>query len=68
VDVLVSFQEHISMEEYTESYFQLLFSLEDILEKEVDIITERSVKNPYFRRELEETKVLFYDSFSQVHG
>lgn len=68
IDVLVSFKDDISMDEYTDSFFRLLFSLEDILERKVDITTERSVKKPYFRDELDKTKVLFFESLSAVDG
>ena len=67
IDVLVSFKSDISMETYTDSYFGLLFALEELLGREVDLTTERSVKNPYFKEELEATKILFYD-ISEVNG
>lgn len=55
------------METYTDSYFGLLFALEELLGREVDLTTERSVKNPHFKKELEATKALFFDS-SEVNG
>lgn len=68
VDILVDFQDGISLEEYTDSYFRLLFALEELLGRDIDITTARSVKNPYFKEELDRTKVLFYDSFTTVDG
>jgi predicted nucleotidyltransferase len=41
-------------------YFGLCAALEDLLNRSVDIVTVRSIENPYFREELEETRVLVY--------
>lgn len=41
-------------------YSGLLHALEAALGRSVDLITVRSTMNPYFREELEETKVLVY--------
>ena len=61
IDLLVSFdEESISIEEYVDNYFSLSFELEDLLKRKIDLITERSVKNPLFKKELEKTKVLVY--------
>jgi predicted nucleotidyltransferase len=68
VDILVAFNDGISNEEYTDSYFGLLFELEELLNREIDITTIRSVRKPYFKKELEETRVLFYDSLTEVNG
>ncbi|MEL7124502.1 MAG: nucleotidyltransferase domain-containing protein [Bacteroidota bacterium] len=63
IDVLVEFdEENISLETYTNRYFDLLFSLEDLLNRPIDITTVRSVKKPHFKDELESTKALFYES------
>jgi predicted nucleotidyltransferase len=68
IDILVSFHDNLSPETYTECYFQLLFDLETLLEREIDITTARSVKNPYFRAELDRTKELFFEAIPEVHG
>lgn len=62
IDILVDFKQGITLEEYTDSYFGLLFSLEDLLKRKIDITTTKSVRNPYFQQELEATKSLFYES------
>ena len=62
IDILVSFRmEEISLEEYTESYFNLESEFGTLLKREIDITTERSLSNPYFIKELEQTKVLIFD-------
>lgn len=69
VDVLVAFKmEELSLEEYTDAYFQLTFDLEDLLKRPIDMTTERSLSNPYFMKELDNTKVLLFDAKAIVNG
>ena len=42
--------------------------MEELLNREIDITTIRSIKKPYFQKELEDTRVLFYDSLTEVDG
>lgn len=46
--------------EYTEMYFNLKFTLEDILKRKIDLLEAKAVKNSYFIQELEQTKALIY--------
>ncbi|MCB0624034.1 MAG: nucleotidyltransferase domain-containing protein [Saprospiraceae bacterium] len=39
--------------------------LEELFEKKVDLLTDQPIKNPFFRKILEETKILVYDRASQ---
>lgn len=68
IDILVSFREGISMEIYTDSYFNIQFAMEELLGHHIDITTERSVQNPYFKDELDKTKVLFFDALAEIDG
>lgn len=69
VDFLVSFDfENLSLEDYAESYFRLSFQLEDLLKRDVDLITDRSLSNPYFIAELESTKVEVFAHTEQEYG
>ncbi len=45
---------------YTDIYFNLKSKLEEILHRQVDLLEERAIKNKFFRRELENTKVKIY--------
>jgi len=51
VDFLVEFGD-IPIEDYADNYFELCEDLEQILNRKVDVVTLRSVKNPYFESEL----------------
>lgn len=59
IDFVVDFEEKDPIR-YTDLYFQLKENLEKLLKKPVDLIEERGVKNPYFRKEVNKTKVLIY--------
>lgn len=59
IDILVSFKD-ISIEKYTDNYFELHYKLEELFERKIDLITENSLSNPYFIESIEETKQLLY--------
>lgn len=60
LDFLVKFQSGISPLEKGELWWNLHDKLRDLLNREIDIVTESSLKNPYFIEELEKTKELIY--------
>ena len=45
---------------YGENYFAFKFALEDLLKRDVDLVIYDSVKNPYFKRNLDRTKELIW--------
>jgi len=45
---------------YADNYFGLLEGLEELFGRPVDLVVERAIRNPYFRRSVEETKSLIY--------
>ena len=51
----------ISDEEYLDNLWNLLDALEELLGHKVDWIYYPTLKNPYFKEEVEETKVLLYE-------
>lgn len=59
IDILISFKE-IPYEKYTDNYFELHEKLEQLFNRKVDLLTERSLSNPYFIRSVEKTKQLLY--------
>ena len=58
-DLVVDFEEKDPYR-YTDLYFNLKYKLEDLLKRHVDLIEERAIKNPFFRQQLENTKVKIY--------
>ena len=59
IDILISF-DNLSIEQYTDNYFELHYRLQDLFGRDIDLITERSLSNPYFIQGLEKTKQLIY--------
>ncbi len=59
IDILISFKD-ISIEKYTDNYFELHHKLEELFNRKIDLLTENSLSNPYFIESIEETKQLLY--------
>lgn len=59
IDFVVDFNESDPFR-YTDLYYQLKEKLESLLKRQVDLIEERGIKNRFFRKELDETKILIY--------
>lgn len=62
LDFLLSFFDDLSIKEYTENYFTLHYKFRELFNRDVDIITERSLSNPYFIESIDESKELIYES------
>lgn len=60
IDLIITFQENIDPLEKGELWWSLYDSLKAFLNREVDLITESSMKNPYFIEEVNKTKQLIY--------
>jgi len=61
IDFIVSFRT-IRLEDYADNYFDFKFSLEDILKREVDLLEEQAIKNPFLLKSIDSTKKLVYES------
>lgn len=59
VDFIVDF-ENLDVLDYGDNYYNLKFSLENILKRSVDLLEEKAIKNPYFRKTINQNKVLIY--------
>ncbi len=59
IDILISFKD-IPIEKYADNYFELHYKLEELLERNIDLVTENSLSNPYLIMSIEETKQLLY--------
>ena len=47
---------------YADNYYDLKFSLQDILCHPVDLLEQQALKNPYFRQNIEAKRQLIYGS------
>jgi predicted nucleotidyltransferase len=48
--------------DYADRYFDLKFALQDLLNRPVDLLENRAIKNPYFLKNIESSKSLLYAS------
>lgn len=62
IDFIVEFNETIPLLSYADNYFDLLFSFEDLFKREIDLVTQNSLRNPYFILEVNNTKKLVYEA------
>jgi len=59
IDLLVAFKP-LGFEDYSDNYFELAEKLEQALNRPIDLITDKSLSNPYFIKSLERTKTKLY--------
>ena len=64
IDVLVE-TTNILPEEKGEKLINLWDNLELLFNRKVDLLTENSLKNPFLRQEIEQTRKLIYDGQSR---
>lgn len=62
IDLLIDFEAGISVEDYTDNYFSLREKFAQLFKRDVDLVTRRSLSNPFFIREVEQSKHLIYGS------
>lgn len=62
VDFLISFSDNLTVDEYTKNYFILQYKLRELFKREIDIVTERTLSNPYFIESINESKLLIYEA------
>lgn len=62
VDILVEFEEEqLKPEEIGENCLNFSWEIEQILGRKVDVLRNRTFKNPYFQKSLDRSKVLIYE-------
>jgi len=59
IDLLVSFKP-LSYGDYADNYFQTAEMFENVFKRPVDLVTDKSLKNPYFINSVNQSKVLLY--------
>ena len=59
VDLVVDFNK-TEVEDYFDNYFDFKYSLQDLLGREIDLLEEQTIKNPYLKKNVDSTKMLIY--------
>jgi predicted nucleotidyltransferase len=62
IDFLISFADNLTVDEYTKNYFTLHYKLRELFNREIDIVTEKTLSNPYFIESINESKQLIYEA------
>ncbi|MBN2863314.1 MAG: nucleotidyltransferase domain-containing protein [Bacteroidales bacterium] len=48
--------------DYADNYFNLKFALEELFNRQIDLLEEKAVRNPYLRDKIDNSKNLLYAS------
>jgi predicted nucleotidyltransferase len=59
IDLLISF-EPMDYGDYADTYFNLVDKFENLFKRPVDLITDKSLSNPYFIESINQTMTLLY--------
>lgn len=59
IDLIVDF-DNIDVVKYADNYFDFKFSLQDILKHPIDLLEEKAIKNPYFKKAISQKRQLVY--------
>lgn len=59
IDLLVEIADKDPLK-YADNYFDLKFSLSDLFNRQVDLLEDRSIRNSYLRKNIDNTKQLIY--------
>lgn len=59
IDLLVDFQ-GVDLYDYADNYFNLKFSLENLFKRNVDLLEDKAITNPYLRQSIDSSKQLIY--------
>jgi predicted nucleotidyltransferase len=63
VDFLYRFNKsEIAEMDYADNYFSLLFSLQELLKRKIDLVPEEKLHNPYFIQSINRNKLKLYES------
>lgn len=57
VDLIVDFYD-VDVKVYADNYFDLKFSLQDMLQRPIDLLEEKALKNPYFKQAISQKRQL----------
>ena len=59
VDLLVEF-DAMDLKNYADNYFDFKYSLQDLLHREIDLLEQQGLKNPYLKQAIDSSKRMIY--------
>lgn len=63
IDLIVDIDSNDPLD-YADHYFNLKFALEELLNRQIDLLENKAVKNPYLRENIDNSKTLLYASWN----
>lgn len=61
IDLLISLNQ-MDYGDYADTYFELVDKFESVFNRHVDLVTDKSLGNPYFIESINQTKTPIYES------
>ena len=59
IDFVVDFS-GVELYDYADNYFDFKYSLEILFKRDVDLLEDKAINNPYLRQSIDSTKQLIY--------
>jgi predicted nucleotidyltransferase len=59
LDFIVDFED-IDLYDYADNYFDLKYSLENLFKRDIDLLEDKAISNPYLRQSIDSSKQLVY--------
>ena len=59
IDFIVKFHQ-LDLSKYADNYFDLKFSLQSVFQRTIDLLEEKAIKNPYFKKSVNDQRQLVY--------
>lgn len=59
IDLIVEIEDNDPIS-YSDKYFNLKFSLQDILKRKIDLLEQKAIRNGFIKSEIDKTKVQIY--------
>lgn len=57
IDFVIRFKSGLDYETYGNNYFGLLYALQELLQRDVDLVAEETIQNPYFKESIAQHKL-----------
>ncbi len=63
VDLLVDFDDsNLALLDYADNFFDFIHALENVVGRKIDLTVNKSIKNRFFREEVDETRRLIWSA------